>query len=123
MRRRCAARSMKAIGGGLTRSFMNVSVETRAEPKRPSASASAAHAAPRRRAMIGCGVAAIETADRDFEACNALITGHRRLSARADCANEGQQLRAQRFRVTDREMPHRVAPVGLEPETFGDLSR
>ena len=37
--------------------------------------------------------------------------------------DEGEQLGAQRLGIADRQMPHRIAAVGLEAETFGDLER
>ena len=64
-----------------------------------------------------------EAADRDLEARHALFAGHRRRAAGAHRLEECDQLGAQRLVVTDRQMPHRIAAVGLEAETFGDLAR
>ncbi len=44
----------------------------------------------------------------------------RRLAV-ADRLDEGEQLGAQRLGVADREVPHRIAAVGLEAEALGDL--
>src|ERR1700733_5433850 len=63
-----------------------------------------------------------QAADRDFETGDALVAGHRRHLA-AHGAQEGDQFGAQRFVMADREMAHRIAAVGFEAETFGDLTR
>ena len=76
----------------------------------------------RRGAALGIG-AAVEAADRDLEARDAFLAGHRRrASPVADRADEGLQLGAQRLGMADREMPHRIAAVGLEAEALGDLA-
>ena len=49
------------------------------------------------------------------------VTGGR--LAAADGIDECEQLGAQRLGIADRQMPHRIAAVGLEAEAFGDLQR
>ena len=51
------------------------------------------------------------------------VAGHGGRLAAADGVDEGDQLRAQRLGIADRQMPHRVTAVRLEAETFGDLQR
>ena len=41
----------------------------------------------------------------------------------ADRREEGDELGAQRLGVADRQMPHRIAAVGLEAEALGHLPR
>ncbi len=36
---------------------------------------------------------------------------------------KASKFRTQRLGIADRQMPHRIAAVGLEAETFGDLQR
>src|ERR1700735_3209652 len=64
-----------------------------------------------------------KAAHGDLEARDALLAGHWRRLAAADRIDEGDELGAQRLRIADREVPHRIAAVGLEAETFGDLQR
>ncbi len=65
---------------------------------------------------------ALETANRDLEASNAFLAGHRRLLPVADRTDEGLQLGAQRLGVPNREVSHRIAAIRLEAEALGDLS-
>src|SRR3954470_15547000 len=64
-----------------------------------------------------------EAADRDFETGDTLVAGNRRHIAGADGIEECDQLGAQRFVMADRQMPHRIAAIGLEAEAFGHLPR
>src|SRR5262245_10092594 len=81
---------------------------------------SAASAPLYRRQM---GRALLEAAHGELQAGDALLAAHHRRVAAADRGEEGDQLGAQRLVVADREMPHRIAAVGLEAEAFGDLAR
>src|SRR3984885_7396014 len=74
-----------------------------------------------RRACRGPG-RIFQAADRDFETGDALVAGHCRHLA-AHRAQECDQFGAQRFVMSDREVAHRIAAVGFEAETFGDLTR
>src|SRR5438093_13134749 len=65
----------------------------------------------------------LEAADCDFETGDALVAGNRRHIAGADGIEERDQFSAQRFVMADRQMPHRIAAVGLEAEALGDLTR
>src|SRR5207237_9012550 len=64
----------------------------------------------------------LQAADRDLEAGNAFLACDRRLGAAADRADEGLQLGTQRLGMADREVPRRLAAIGLEAEAFGDLT-
>src|SRR5262245_42642190 len=85
---------------------------------RPSKFASAGQ--PARSLMAGEAghYPAFEAADRYFEARHAFVARDCGLLALADGCNERLQLRAQWFRMADREMPHGIAAVRLEAETF-----
>src|SRR5271154_150490 len=63
-----------------------------------------------------------KAADRDFEACDAFVAGHRRQAAASHGAQERDQFGAQRLVMADRQVAHRVATVGLEAETFRHLA-
>src|SRR5689334_16165780 len=65
----------------------------------------------------------VQAASGDLQAGNAFIAGDRWRIARAHGIEEGDQFGAQRLVMTDRKMAHRVAAIGLEAETFGDLAR
>ena len=67
-------------------------------------------------------VAAVEALDRDREARDAVLAGDRRRRAVPDRLDEGHELGAQRLGMADREMPHRIAAVGLEAVALGDLA-
>src|SRR5579862_1593496 len=64
-----------------------------------------------------------QAADRDLEAGDALVAGHRRMASTSHGAQERHQLGAQRLVMADRQMAHRVAAIGLEAETFRHLAR
>src|SRR5262245_55940406 len=68
------------------------------------------------------GDAVIETADRDLETRDAFFSGDRGLAAGANRLHERRQLRPQRLGVANRQMPHRIASVGLKAEALGDLT-
>ena len=80
-------------------------------------------AVPLRGAHRRHGRPAFQAADRDLEAGDALLAGHRRRLAGADRIDEGDKLGAQRLVVADREVPHRIGAVRLEAEALGDLAR
>src|SRR5580658_8871004 len=63
----------------------------------------------------------LEAADRDLEAGDGFLAGNGRRLAATDRIDESDHFGTQRLRITDREMPHRIAAVRLETETFGDL--
>ena len=84
----------------------------------------------RRRAAAPCAAARPDGAARASRQrmaisrlATAFFAGHRGRPAAADGVDEGEQLGAQRLGIADRQMPHRVAAVRLEAETFGDLQR
>src|SRR3569832_42947 len=62
-----------------------------------------------------------QATDRDLEAGDAFVAGHRRHLA-AHGAQKRDQLGAQRLVVTARQVTHRIAAVGLESKTFRDLT-
>src|SRR4051794_33501422 len=64
---------------------------------------------------------ALEAADCYFKARYAFIARDCRLLAVADGCDESLQLCAQRLRMANREMPHRIASVRLESEAFSHL--
>ena len=75
------------------------------------------------RAEAAAGFAGrFQAADRDFEAGDALVAGHRRHAAGAHGIEERDQFGAQRLVMADRQMAHRIAAVRLEAEAFGDLA-
>src|SRR5919197_2482306 len=60
----------------------------------------------------------LEAAHGDFEARHAFLAAHHRFAALADRGEEGDKLAAQRLGIADRQVPHRIAAVRLEPEAF-----
>src|SRR3954463_9804976 len=60
---------------------------------------------------------------RDLEAGDTFVAGDRRRLDVAHGLEERDQLGAERLVMADRKMPHRIAAVRLEAETFGDLAR
>ena len=65
----------------------------------------------------------LQAADGDLQAGDALLAVDRRRAARADRVHERTEFGAQRLGITDREVAHRIASVGLKPEIFRDLAR
>src|SRR5262245_48474173 len=71
-------------------------------------------------ARLGCADRALrQAAHGDLQARHALLAARDRRAAIADRREERDQLGAQRFGVADRQVPHRIAAVRLEPEAFG----
>src|SRR6185437_13193598 len=101
-------------------SLAKVEKTSRANANGPILAADEARSLAGRRTRRGLG-RIFEAANGDLEAGNALIAGHRRLVA-ADRAQERNQFGAQRLVMADRQMPHRVAAVGLEAEALRDLA-
>ena len=65
--------------------------------------------------------ARIKAANGYFQAGDRFFAGYGRPFAAADRIDESDKLRAQRLCVADRQMPHRVAAIGLKAETLGNL--
>src|SRR5262245_119308 len=63
----------------------------------------------------------VEAADRDSQTRHRLFARYRRRLVAADRGNESHQFGAQRLLVTNREVPHGVSAVRLEPVAFGNL--
>src|SRR5690349_22354032 len=112
-RRRWAATSMNGIGLASLRAGSLMGIGRDYD--------SAGHAARTLTRGRHVGGTAVETTDRDLEARHPLLAGDQRPGPRPHRVDERGQLGAQRLGVTDREMAHRVAAVGLEAEAFGDL--
>src|SRR4029077_19551695 len=62
-----------------------------------------------------------EATDRNFQAGDAFVAGHRGLAAAAYGADKGDQFGAQGLIMADRQMGHRIAPVRLEGGAPGPL--
>src|SRR5438094_545503 len=66
--------------------------------------------------------AAAEAAHGDIEAGDAFFPGDGGNRSVTDRGHERGKLGAQRLRMADREVPHRIAAVRLKAEAFGDLA-
>ena len=115
-RRRWAATSINGMGRSSRRAWEFITGSNSESENQPAT----------RRGPLRCGAldaagTLIEAANGNFKTCHALLAGHGRRPAGTDCVDEGQQFGPQRLGITDRQMPHRIAAVRLEAETFGDL--
>src|SRR2546423_14402233 len=112
-RRRCAATSMKGIGSPTRACWFIRWLECGSWDCCKKSADDLARGAARHR-----GGAAFQALDRDLEARDTLVTADDRLFVVADRLHEGKQFSTQRLGVTDRQMPHRIAAVGLGPEAL-----
>src|SRR5471030_1964506 len=114
--RRCAATSMKGIGWVSTRACWFIFWLEEVSCKKSASDLA------RGTARHGGGPA-LQALDRDLQARDTLVAADDRLLVVADRLHESQKLGAQRLGVADRQMPHRIAAVGLEAEALGHLPR